>query len=162
MADKNKPDKGKSPSAPARSGGLRDFFIGLVVGVFLTAGTGLYFVWGRKQPPVKRALAALNLRGEDIRQELVRTGKVVRRQAREFGTTMADATADARVTAGVKARLTMDPDLSAIAVSVNTTGGHVTLSGTVASHDQIGKAILLALETDGAREVTSTLQVKKR
>ena len=62
--------------------------------------------------------------------------------------------------AEVKRKLLADPDLSALDVSVNTTNGRVTLSGTVSAADQIGKSMLLALETDGVREVVSTLQVK--
>jgi osmotically-inducible protein OsmY len=35
----------------------------------------------------------------------------------------------------------------------------VTLSGRVESHDQVAKAVKLALETDGVHKVISTLQV---
>jgi osmotically-inducible protein OsmY len=147
---------------------MRDFFIGLVVGVFLTGATAWYFTVARKDPRVKHAwdvvdarLTAWHLRGDDIKEELGRTGKVLRRQAREFGSAVADASADAAVTGKIKAKLLANRELSALSISVNTTAGHVTLAGSVASHDQIGKAMLIALETDGAREVTSTLQVKK-
>jgi osmotically-inducible protein OsmY len=58
------------------------------------------------------------------------------------------------------AKLAADPDLSVFSISVATTAGRVTLSGTVASPELIGKATALALETDGVREVVSTLQVK--
>ena len=53
-------------------------------------------------------------------------------------------------------------ELSALSISVNTTAGVVTLSGFVNSTEDISKAMLLALETDGVREVISTLQVKPR
>jgi len=36
----------------------------------------------------------------------------------------------------------------------------VTLSGNVSNSKLIGKAMALALETDGVREVASTLKVK--
>ena len=52
-------------------------------------------------------------------------------------------------------------ELSALSISVNTTEGIVTLSGTVSSAEDISKAMLLAMETDGVREVISTLQVKQ-
>jgi len=38
----------------------------------------------------------------------------------------------------------------------------VTLSGTVASPEHISKAMLLAMETGGVREVVSTLQVQPK
>jgi len=103
----------------------------------------------------------LDLRSEDIRKEITEKGTVVRRKAREFGEAAADATADARVTATIKAKLAADADLSAISISVDTTAGRVTLSGSVTSPELIGKAMTLALETDGVREVVSTMQIQK-
>jgi osmotically-inducible protein OsmY len=148
---------------------MRDFFIGFIVGVFLTATTGWYFVVARKDPRVKHTWDAIDaeltvwhLRAEDIAEEMARTGKVLRRQARDFGAAVADASSDAAITAKIKAKLAMDRNLSAVSISVNTTDGRVTLAGTVSSHNQVGKAMLIALETDGVREVNSTLQVKSR
>ena len=147
---------------------MRDFFIGLIVGAFLTAGTGWYFTVARKNPRVVHAwdvvdakMTAWHLRGDDIKDELSRTGKVLRRQASEFGVTVANAASDAAITGKIKAKYVVDRDLSAFGISVNTTDGRVTLAGNVTSHQQIGKAMLIALETDGVREVNSTLQVKK-
>ncbi len=105
-------------------------------------------------------LDALQLSAADIRDELKQTGEVVRRKAREIGQAATDAATDTRITAEVKRRLLADPALSALAISVNTTNARVTLSGSVSAVDQIGKAMLIALETDGVREAISTLQVK--
>jgi osmotically-inducible protein OsmY len=58
--------------------------------------------------------------------------------------------------------LVANSDLSALKISVNTTGGVVTLSGSAPSTEAISKAMLLAMETDGVREVVSTLQVQSR
>jgi len=104
----------------------------------------------------------LRLGPEDIKEELARTGHIIRREAIQAGHALADATADARTTAAIKAKLVASRDLSALNISVNTTEGVVTLSGTVSSPENIGKAILLAMETSGVREVVSTLQVKPK
>ncbi len=104
----------------------------------------------------------LHLRPEDIKEELARTGQIVRREAAQAGRAIADATADARITAAIKAKLVASRDLSALNISVNTTAGRVTLSGTVSSSENIGKAILVAMDTSGVREVVSTLQVKPK
>jgi hyperosmotically inducible protein len=109
---------------------------------------------------VQDKLRVLDLRSDDIKDELARTGQVVRRKAREAGQAIADAGADARITAAIKGKLVADRALSALSISVNTTSGVVTLSGTVSSPEHIAKAMLLAMETDGVREVVSTLQVK--
>ena len=111
---------------------------------------------------LQEKLHALNLGTNDIKDELARTGEVIRRKAHETEKSIADATADARTTASIKAKLLQDHDLSAFSISVNTTAGVVTLSGTVPSTEAISKAMLLAMDTDGVREVISTLQVKPR
>jgi osmotically-inducible protein OsmY len=54
-----------------------------------------------------------------------------------------------------------DPDVSALSISVNTTGGVVTLSGTASSSENIRKAMQLAYDTDGVNQVVSTIQVKE-
>jgi osmotically-inducible protein OsmY len=159
---------------------MKTFFTGVVLGVVLTVFTGWYFLFARKNEQVRRAqeatasafqgaadaieakLVAWHLTTADIQEELTRTGKVVRHQVRDFGAAVADAGADAAITAKIKARFALDKDLSAWSISVNTTAGRVTLAGTVSSHKLIGKAVMLALETDGVREVSSTLQVKPR
>jgi len=73
---------------------------------------------------------------------------------------VADASADARIVTAIKAKYTVDSDLSVWKISVSCTQGHVTLSGTVSTPDDIGRAMALALDTDGVRDVISTLQVK--
>ena len=110
---------------------------------------------------LQEKLKMLDLRSEDIREDLARTGQVIRRKAREVGRAIADGTADARTTAAIKGKLVANRDLSALSLSVNTTSGVVTLSGSVSSPEDIGKAVLLAMETDGVREVISSIQVKK-
>ncbi len=106
-------------------------------------------------------LEALELDPAEIQEEMIRTGQVVRRKAREFGQAVAEAAADARITTEIKAALLRDPELSAWDVSVTTTDGHVILSGDVTSTEQVGRAILLSYETPGVREVTSVLQVEE-
>jgi hyperosmotically inducible periplasmic protein len=110
---------------------------------------------------IQEKIRTLDLKPDQIKEDLDRTGKVIRRKAREAGDALADATADARITGAIKGKLLANKDLSAVGISVNTTAGVVTLSGSVNSTEDIGKAIMLAMDTDGVREVISTLQVKK-
>ena len=148
---------------------MTKFLFGFLLGALLTAGAGWYFFMGRNNPHVSHAwdavdaqLAAWHLHGDDIRAELEHTGRVLRRQATDFGAAVASASSDTAITARIKAKYALDRDLSVFSISINTTNGHVTLAGTVTSHQQIGRAMLIALETDGVREVNSTLQVKPK
>ena len=107
-------------------------------------------------------LEALELDPVKINDEMTRTGRVVRRRTRELGQIVAEAAIDARITASIKASLLRDPELSAWDISVSTTDGRVTLSGNVHSAEQSGRAILVAYQTDGVREVLSTLRVTEQ
>jgi osmotically-inducible protein OsmY len=111
---------------------------------------------------IQDKLKVLDLRTNDIRDELTETGRIIRRRAKEVAQVVADSTADARTTAAIKAKLFASHELSSLSISVNTTNGIVTLSGTVPTLEDISKAMLLALETDGVKEVISTLQVKSK
>ena len=158
---------------------MRTFLV-LVLGLALGAGAVWFYINYRHDPRMRSAeqkvenaakttrdaaqdkIRDLHLRPEDIKDELARTGKIVRREASQAGHAIADATADARTTTAIKGKLFASRDLSALNISVNTTAGVVTLSGFVDSSEHISKAILLAMETDGVREVVSTLQVKPK
>lgn len=111
---------------------------------------------------VQEKLRSLNLNAEDVKEELARTGNLVRRKAGQAGQAIADATADARITAAIKGKLLASRELSAWSISVNTTEGVVTLSGSVPSAEAVGRAVLLALDTEGVREVISTLLVRAK
>ena len=115
---------------------------------------------GHLSDALKAKLEALDLRSEQIKEELASTGKIVRRKAHDIGEQVADAAADARTVAAIKAAYAIDPNLSVWQISVSCTQGHVTLSGMVSAPEDIGRAVALALNVDGVRDVISTIQAK--
>ncbi len=100
-----------------------------------------------------------NLTGSDIKEDLARTGEVVRAKARAAGESLAVTASKAKVIGTVKAKYALDRELSARAVDIDFDAGRVTLRGTVPSEALIGKAVALALDTDGVTEVRSLLTV---
>jgi hypothetical protein len=154
--------------------------LALAIGLVVGAGAVWYFESDEGKSTVQHAgtqvedaarsaghaiqdkLKVLDLRTNDFKDELARSGQVIRRKAQEAGHAIADATADARITGAIKAKLLASHDLSALSISVNTTNGIVTLSGIVPTLEDIAKAMLLAYETEGVTEVISTLQVKAK
>ncbi len=109
---------------------------------------------------LRAKLDTLDLSADKVRDELARTGQVFRRKAEDIGDKAADAASDARAVSEIKAKYAADSTLSAWNISVACDHGHVTLSGTVTSPQDVGKAVALALEADGVRDVVSKLQVK--
>lgn len=100
-----------------------------------------------------------HLTGDDIKRDLSKTGEVVRTNAKSAGGTIATAASKARVITVIKTKYALDKELSARSIEVAYDNGKVTLQGTVASEALIGKAVALALDTDGVTEVKSLLTV---
>ncbi|HXA14756.1 MAG TPA: BON domain-containing protein [Opitutaceae bacterium] len=96
-----------------------------------------------------------HLTPDDIKDDLAKTGQVVRTKAQAVG----EKIADGRIVTVIKAKYVLDRDLTAGDISVESHDGKVDLSGTVASPQLIGKAIALALDTDGVSGVTAKLSV---
>jgi osmotically-inducible protein OsmY len=166
---------------------MRGFFNGLIIGIILGA-VGYWFIQKKAQEhpaaqqhyeqsaaqaytnasvaahdmsdSLKAKLDTLDLNGDQIKDELSKTGQIIRRKAQDIGDTAVNTASDARAVTEIKAKYAMDSTLSVWKISVSCSQGHVTLSGTVSSPDDIGKAVALALEADGVRDVTSTIQVK--
>jgi len=156
---------------------MRRFFFGFILG--LVVGAGGYWYLGRDKAERDFATARdqvangadkmktsirekiADIKTEDIREELNRTGMIVREKTKQAGQAIADATANARITGTIKSKLIAEPGISALNINVDTTDGLVTLSGTAKSEEEVAKAVKIALETEGVHKVVSTLQVKQ-
>ena len=70
-------------------------------------------------------------------------------------------TSDWQITTKVKSSIMSDGSLSASSrlVSVNTNNGVVTISGTVASKDDMHRIVRLAKDVDGVRKVDNQMSV---
>lgn len=148
------------------------FLLGVVAG----AGGFWYYQQNRTSPALEHAKDSVvsgagkvkeaiqdkisDLSAEELKRELERTGMVVREKASQAGAAIADATANARTTTAIKTKLFSDLGKAALSINVDTTDGLVTLSGTATTHEEIAKAVKIAMETEGVRKVVSTLQVK--
>lgn len=75
------------------------------------------------------------------------------------GKSVGETIDDATITAQVKTALLNDPQVAGLKIDVDTFKGVVTLSGAVKSTAERDKAIALARQTKGVKDVKSTLQV---
>jgi len=101
------------------------------------------------------------IRVEDIKEELARTGRVVRQKAQAAAAVIKGDETDGRMAATVQAKLAADPVLAARKIQVAVKEARVTLTGGVESHEEIARAMQLALGADGVREVVSELQLRR-
>lgn len=113
----------------------------------------------RDEAYISRKLREWNLTPDEVKKDLGAAGKVVREKSRALGHKVADATSDVAIIGKIKAKYAIDDRLQALKISVGCKQGHVTLSGTVAAPELVGRAVALALDTEDVVEVSSTLKV---
>ena len=71
-----------------------------------------------------------------------------------------EAVTEAALTSKIKAKMALDDLVKASDVGVQTEGGVVTLTGTVASKDEQQRAVRIATETKGVTKVVNRLRVR--
>lgn len=124
---------------------MRGFFNGLVIGIILGA-VGYWFIQKKAQEhpeaqqhyeqtaaqaytnasvaahdmsdSLKAKLDTLDLNGDQIKDELSKTGQIIRRKAQDIGEAAVNAASDARAVTEIKAKYTMDSTLSVWKISV--------------------------------------------
>jgi osmotically-inducible protein OsmY len=93
-------------------------------------------------------------------------------KAREVGAQVAEKTAvaanqarralnEGAITAKIKAKMALDDSVKALDIDVDTVGTTVTVSGVVKSETQRQRALALARETEGVKQVIDQLQVQR-
>jgi hypothetical protein len=96
----------------------------------------------------------------DIKEDFQKTGRVVRSKSQAVGQRVGEVFDDARVVTAIKAKYVTDSHLSAFAINIDADKGAVTLNGTVKSLDHAGRAMALALDTEGVTSVISLLRIE--
>ncbi len=111
------------------------------------------------KPSLPTRLFELGLRPEDIRDEFEQTGRVIRTKtaATPFPAGHLD---DDAVASLIAAKFQTDSDLSGLAIRVAADHGAVALSGAADSLAEIGKAMAIALDTEGVTKAISLLKLQ--
>jgi hypothetical protein len=104
----------------------------------------------------QRKLREWGLSPDDLRRMSDNAGEAISRKGARLG----EMASDVRIIAVVKAKFTLDDHLSGWDITVGCADGHVTLGGMVDSPEAIGRAIVLALDTEGVADVVSSLRVR--
>jgi osmotically-inducible protein OsmY len=111
---------------------------------------------GETQAAVADKAEDWKLTPENIKEELRKTGRVVRSKAKAVGERLDDA----RIIAVIKGKYVIEKDLSTFAITVDCRDGAVRLTGSVTAFEHIARAVTLALQTGGVHSVDSQLVVR--
>jgi len=108
---------------------------------------------------IANRMAEWKLTPDDIKNDFQKSGRIVREKSKTIGQRVGESIDDARIVTVVKGKYLSDDNLSAIAISVSSDKGVVTLTGSVKSLELVGRASALALDTEGVSSVVSLLRV---
>jgi osmotically-inducible protein OsmY len=133
----------------------------LLIVVVIVAGVAAFFLGYRLggetvETPVSARQVGPGIDTEKARQTGAAIGETV-----ATGAARAEQALDeAALTAKIKSKMALDDTVKALSIDVDTKGTVVTLSGSVHSETERGKAVQLARETAGVTAVNDRLVVK--
>ena len=107
-------------------------------------------------PPGTPGINADNPRGD-----VAAAAKTTAEKAGDVAAKLESSVAEGTLTAKIKAKMALDDLVKASAISVETTGSVVTLSGRVSSTAERDRAVRIAEETAGITKVVNRLEVAK-
>jgi BON domain len=132
----------------------------LVLIVIIVVGVGGFLLgwWGsgRGVLPERDAIGTTGIDAERAREIGAEAGEKTAAAVNQAKSALDDAA----LTAKIKSKMALDDTVKALDVDVDTSNGVVTVSGTVRSDAERQRALQLARETDGVRQVTDRLVVR--
>lgn len=99
---------------------------------------------------------------KEIRQDAAKAGQEMKEAGNKAADSISAGSADAAITAKVNAALASDTQLSALAIDVDTTNGHVELKGTAPTEAARARATQLATGVEGVTKVDNRLTVDSK
>ena len=132
----------------------------IILIVLVAAAAFLLGWWGnnrtRTDGPTSGAVGTSGVSTERARQIGAQVGERTAAAANETKRALTDG----QITAKIKAKMALDDTVKAMSIDVDTDGPIVTVSGTVDTPAQRDRAIQLARETEGVKQVVDHLRVR--
>jgi len=113
----------------------------LVLVIVLVAVGGIFLGWWGAGAPLPD------------RDAVATAGKEMSQKTAEAAKTAQEALSDGALTAKIKAKMALDDRVKALDLNIDTANRVVTVSGTVRTSAERERALALARETDGVRQV---------
>jgi hyperosmotically inducible protein len=138
---------------------FRALFRLLILLIVLVAVGGFFLGWwgaGIATPNRETIGTAGQTGAERARQ----AGQEISQKTAEAAKTAQEALSDGGLTAKIKAKMALDDTVKALDLNVDTVNHVVTVSGTVRTRAERDRAIALARETAGVRDVVDRIVIK--
>jgi len=110
---------------------------------------------------VDETVAKVERRADEVAADAKAAGRDARQAAEQTADSIGNKSKDLAITAEVNTRLARDPELSALAINVDTAQGRVVLRGSAPDPAARGRATQLASAVDGVVAVNNELSVQR-
>jgi hyperosmotically inducible periplasmic protein len=134
----------------------------LILLVVIVVGVAGFLLgwWNTRDAQADRAAisaagATATQRAKEVGAQLSEKSAVAAKEAKE-------ALSDGALTAKIKAKMALDDRVKALSLDVDTVNGVVTVNGKVGSEAERERALQLARETDGVRQVVDRTVIGAR
>jgi hyperosmotically inducible periplasmic protein len=134
--------------------GVRDVIDQIRVGEAAATG-GTYDLENRAE----RGAAEVKEEGRELTAEVKEESREAAAKAGDVADKTGAAITDAAITSAVKAKFLADTTVKGLRIDVDTSNGMVTLNGNVSSKAEADRAMTLARNTDGVKNVHSNLKI---
>ena len=129
--------------------------------VLAVVGLLAYNWWNGNGLTLSMPSSTVNVEAGDARRDAKEAVKTTAEKASDAASKIGTAVAEGTLTTKIKAKMALDDLVKASAISVETTGSVVTLTGRVSSMAERERAVRIAQETDGVTKVVDKLQLAK-
>jgi len=133
----------------------------LLVLLIVLVAVGGFFLgwWGAGAPLPGRDGVATT--GQTGAERAKRAGQDISQKTAEAAKTAQEALSDGALTAKIKAKMALDDTVKALDLNIDTADGVVTVTGKVRSSAERERALALARETNGVRQVVDRITIER-
>ena len=137
---------------------FRALFKLLVLLIVLVAVGGFFLGWwgSRAALPSRETVGTAGQVAERARQ----AGQEISAKTAEAAKTAQEALSDGGLTAKIKAKMALDDTVKALDLNIDTVNGVVTVTGKVRTRAERDRALALARETNGVRQVVDHITLE--
>jgi osmotically-inducible protein OsmY len=132
----------------------------LLLATLVVAGVFAYNYWSGNGWTLSPPTNSSGVNVEAARKRGTEFATTAAEKGREAATKLEGALGEGALTTKIKSKMALDDYVKARAISVDTAGSVVTLTGIVGSTAERDRAVRLARETDGVTKVVDKLEVK--
>jgi len=138
---------------------FRALFRLLILLVVLVAVGGFFLGWWGAGATLSNR-DTVGTTGQSAAERAKQAGQEISQKTAEAAKTAQEALSDGALTAKIKAKMALDDSVKALDINIDTVDGVVTVTGKVRTRAERDRALALARETNGVKQVVDRIRLE--